>query len=150
MSYRIQESYIYKSGLLISYTTIIIIIQNPTKPTTSHQNILHLIPTAPPRTLLPVLVAPAPPTSGLVLPPSGAIVLLLALIDEAVILGVDVALGRLDAGREIVVFPITNFAPGSRSMDVPLIFRPGPPAVMVVPSTEKAVGLGVNVWPAMV
>ena len=66
------------------------------------------------------------------------------------ILGVNVALARLDAGRENVVFPITSFAPGSRSMDVPLIFSPGPPAVMVVPSMEKAVGLGVNVWPAMV
>ena len=65
-------------------------------------------------------------------------------------LGVDVALARLDAGRENVVFPITSFAPGSRSMEVPLIVRPGPPAVMVVPSMEKAVGLGVNVWPAMV
>ena len=57
----------------------------------------------------------------------------------------DVALARLDAGREIVLFPMTNSPPGSRSMDVPLIVRPGPPAVMVVPSMEKAVGLGVNV-----
>ena len=60
-------------------------------------------------------------------------------------LGGDVVLARLDAGRENVLFPITSFPPGSKSMDVPLIFRPGPPAVMVVPSIEKAMGLGVNV-----
>ena len=66
-------------------------------------------------------------------------------------LSVDVvALARLDTGRENVVFPITNFAPSSRNMDVPLTITPGPPAVMVVPSMEKALGLGVNVWPAMV
>ena len=35
-------------------------------------------------------------------------------------------------------------------MGVPEIVTPGPPAVMVVPAMEKAVGLGVNVWPAMV
>ena len=45
---------------------------------------------------------------------------------------------------------MTNFPPGSRSIEVPLIFSPGPPAVRVVPSIEKAVGLGVKVWPAMV
>ena len=63
---------------------------------------------------------------------------------------IEVTPARFEAGNENVESPMTNFPPGSRSIEVPLISSPGPPAVRVLPSIEKAVGLGVNVWPAMV
>ena len=77
-------------------------------------------------------------------------IVLLASMEETFRLGVVGALARLFVGREIEVFPITNSPPGCSSIGVPEMVTPGPPAVMVVPSTEKALGLGVNVWPAMV
>ena len=119
------------------------------------------MPTAPPPTgLLSVFmgegaVAAGLPTSTrmpfvLVLPPEG-IVLLVTFEEEVLKAGaVDVALARLDIGRGIVVFPITNSPPFCSSTGVPLIVTPAPPAVILVPLTAKAVGFGVNVWPAMV
>lgn len=87
----------------------------------------------------------------LVEPPSEEVAVFIALMEEAVRLGVlDVVLARLDTGRGIVVFPITNSPSCCNRTGVPEIVTPGPPAVMVVSLIEKAVGLGVNVWPAMV
>ena len=147
---------------LLRYTSIII-IQPPTKPTPCHLDPFQTIriPTAPPSAtvlsvfiggvavVLPpppasiripfVLVAPPPP------PPEVVVVLLLAVMR----FDVDVAFAGLDTGRAIVVFPITNSPPWCIETGVPEIVTPGPPAVMVVPLIAKAVGFGVNVWPAI-
>ena len=46
--------------------------------------------------------------------------------------------------------PISNNPEVPKLIGVPEMVMPGPPAVRVVPATEKAVGLGVKVWPATV
>ena len=50
----------------------------------------------------------------------------------------------------MVLSPISNNPPVPKLMRVPAMVTPGPPAVRVVPAIEKAVGLGVNVWLAIV
>ena len=77
-------------------------------------------------------------------------ILSVVLMEEVEGFGVDVALAMLDNGKAIVVFPITNTPSCCKRTGVAEIVTPGPPAVRVVPSMGKAVGLGVNVWPAMV
>ena len=53
-------------------------------------------------------------------------------------------------GRGTVLLPMANAPLGPRLTTVPLIVTAGPFAERVVPAIEKAVGLGVNTWPATV
>ena len=46
--------------------------------------------------------------------------------------------------------PTIKMPEGSRPMTVPAIVTAEPPAEMVVPAIGKAVGFGVNFWPATV
>lgn len=91
------------------------------------------------------------------LPPPLASVRILFVLPTPVLLlplvvrfDTEVALARWDIGRAIVVFPMTNTPSCGSDIGVPETVTPGPPAVMVVPSMGKAVGFGVNVWPATV
>ena len=55
--------------------------------------------------------------------------------------------------RSIVLVPIISIPPDSRPTGVPDIVRPGPPAIIFVPSIKRAVGVpaaAVKVCPAMV
>ena len=98
------------------------------------------IPEGPKLTIVESTIAPGPPAEIVV--PS---------MENAVGLGVKTwppmvyAVGEASlTGRDIMLPPMFKMPDGPRLIDVPSTVTPGPPAEMVVPSIEKAVGLGVN------
>ena len=100
------------------------------------------IPEAPKLTTVPSIVTPEPPAEIVV--PS---------IEKAVGLGVNVSppmVYTLFGDSKILLLPISRIPEVSRLTQVPPMLTPGPPAEMVVPSIENAVGLGVNNWPPTV
>ena len=103
-------------------------------------------PEGPKLTIVPSTVAPGPPAEIVV--PS---------MENAVGLGVKTwapivyAVGETSlTGRDIVLPPISKMPEAPSLIGVPSIVIPGPPAEMVVPSIEKAVGLGVKTSPPTV
>ena len=57
---------------------------------------------------------------------------------------------ELDGDSLLVLFPTTKLPDGPKLTGVPEIVTPGPPAEMVVPPIEKAVGFGVKTCPPTV
>ena len=90
---------------------------------------------------VPAIMTPGPPA-----------VIVVPSIEIAVGLGVKTSLptvntvgkARLVGITAKVLLPMTKLPEACKSTDVPAIMTPGPPAVIVVPSIEIAVGLGVK------
>lgn len=100
------------------------------------------IPEAPKLTTVPSTVTPGPPAEIVV--PS---------IEKAVGLGVKVSpptVYTLLGGREILLLPMSRIPEVSKLTRVPSMLTPEPPAEMMVPSIEKAVGLAVKISPPTV
>ena len=102
------------------------------------------VPEDPKLTIVPSMVTPGPPAEMVV--PS---------IEKAVGLGVKtwfpmvytVGVGEAASRpREMVLLPIFRRPEGPKLTVVPSTITPGPPAEIVVPSMENAVGLGVKTW----
>ena len=103
-------------------------------------------PEGPKLTIVPSIVAPGPPAEIVV--PS---------IENTVGLGVKTWAPIVYAvfetsltGRDIVLPPISKMPEDPNLIGVPSTVIPGPPAEMVIPSIEKAVGLGVKTSPPTV
>ena len=56
----------------------------------------------------------------------------------------------VSVGKSMLLVPMTNIPPGSKLTGVPEIVTPGPPADIVVPSMENAVGFAVKTCPSTV
>ena len=100
------------------------------------------IPEAPKLTIVPSMVTPGPPAEIVV--PS---------IEKAVGLGVKVSpptVYTLLGCSKILLLPISKIPDVSKLTRVPSILTPEPPAEMMVPSIENAVGLGVKTFPPTV
>ena len=106
------------------------------------------IPEDPKLTIVPSMVTPGPPAKMVV--PS---------MENAVGLGVKtwfptvyaVEVGEAaSTPREILLLPISKKPEGPKLTTVPSTVAPGPPAEIVVPKMENAVGLGVKTWAPMV
>ena len=97
------------------------------------------IPEAPKLTTVPSMVTPGPPAE--IFAPS---------IEKAVGLGIKDSpptVYTLLGGSKILLLPISKIPEVSKLTRVPSMLTPDPPAEMMVPSIENAVGLGVKILP---
>ena len=62
----------------------------------------------------------------------------------------EIGLRPVSVGKAKVLAPMIKLPPGSKLMDVPEIVNPRPPAKMVVPSIDNAIGFAVNTCPSTV
>ena len=106
------------------------------------------IPEDPKLTIVPSMVTPGPPAE-IVMPSTGKAVGLglKTWFPTVYAVGVGKAASR---PREMVLLPILKRPEGPKLTIVPSTVAPGPPADIVVPSMENAVGLGVKTWAPMV
>ena len=100
------------------------------------------IPEAPKLTTVPSMVTPGPPAEIVV--PS---------IEKAVGLGVNISpptVYTLSGFSKILLLPISNNPEVSKLTRVPSMLTPEPPAEIMMPSIENAVGFGVKILPPTV